>query len=201
MVRTGRPREFDPEQALDAAVGLFWERGFDATTLAQLRAAMGISSASFYATFSSKSELFVAVLERYCSTFGRVTDDLAEPGLEPRTVVERTLRASIDMQTDASHPRGCLTVVCGVTCSQANEQVCALLTQRRGTVRDNLVDCVRRAVASGELPPSTEPVALASMYNGFLLGISVQARDGVTRGELHAAVDHVMQLWDLLAVA
>lgn len=199
MARTGRPREFEIEDALDAAMRLFWERGYEATTLVQLREATGLSSASFYAAFSSKEGLFDAVVERYSSTFGRVTDAVADEELPPRVAVERILRESVVMQTDSSHPSGCLLVLSGGTYRSSKDQARALLADRRAAVRRNVVACVERAVARGELPADTDAEALASVFDGFLWGISTESRDGVAQETLDTAVGHVMRVWDAVA--
>ena len=199
MARTGRPREFDMDAALDAALCLFWEHGYESTSLAMLREAMGISSASFYAAFSSKEQLFAAIVGRYLTSFGRVTAAIADSALAPRTAVEQILRQSIAMQTDMSHPTGCLIVLGGPTCPPGNDPVSDLLTQQREVVRQNLAACIGRAVASGDLPASTEPAALASMYSAFLWGLSIEARDGLTAPALDAAVGQIMRVWDGLA--
>ncbi|WP_411144411.1 TetR/AcrR family transcriptional regulator [Streptomyces sp. x-80] len=200
MARTGRPRQFDRDDVLEAALRLFWEHGYAATSLAQLREAMRMSSASFYAAFSSKEQLFDAVVERYASSFGRVTDAIADDELPPREAVERILRQSAQMQTDASHPSGCL-LVSGATCSPANVTVHELLTGRRNLVRANVVACVERAKSLGELPSGTDAQALASVFVSFLWGLSTEARDGVPAGRLDAAVGYLMGVWDATAVA
>ena len=197
MSRTGRPREFDRADALRAAVRLFWERGYEATSLAELKAAMGgLSAASFYAAFSSKESLFREAVAEYAATHGRVTDPLRDPSLPPRQAVERALRASARMQSDPTHPPGCLVAQGMTNCSPENEHVGAVLAAERDGNRRGLLACVRRAVAAGELPADTDAVALAAMYNTFLLGLSCQARDGVPAATLDAAVTRLMATWD-----
>ncbi|MGW7003815.1 TetR/AcrR family transcriptional regulator [Streptomyces sp. NPDC054933] len=200
MARTGRPRQFDRDAVLEAALRLFWEHGYAATSLAQLREAMGMSSASFYAAFSSKEQLFDAVVERYASSFGRVTDAVADDELPPREAVERILRQSAQMQTDASHPSGCL-LVSGATCSPTNTSVHELLMGRRNLVRANVMACVERAKSLDELPADTNAEALASVFVGFLWGLSTEARDGVPAARLDTAVGYLMGVWDATAAA
>jgi len=107
MPRTGRPRGFDRDLAVQQAMRLFWEQGYEATSLAQLKGAMGgIAPASFYAAFKSKEALFREVLDRYLVTHGQVTAPLLDPAVPPRMAVEQSLRASARMQTDGAHPLG-----------------------------------------------------------------------------------------------
>lgn len=199
MPKTGRPREFDKDQALDAALIVFWEYGYEAASLSQLRSAMGLSSASLYAAFTSKRGLFEAVVERYADTFGRVTGPASCADLEAREAVELTLRQSVAMQTDASHPRGCLFVSSGSPAGLEDRQVRELLMMRRSMDRTNLTACVQRGIDSGELPADLDAEALGSAFHTFLVGISTEARDSLERATLDRAVDYLMGLWDLMA--
>ena len=176
---------------------LFWERGYEATSLTALKAAMGqISTASFYAAFGAKEALFRLALARYLETHGRVVAPLDDETLPPRDAIEQTLRQSARIQTDPDHPQGCLVVVSTATCSPGNRhiQTAAVVERQRNTA--GFLACVPRAVASGELRPDTDAGALAAVFNTFLLGLTPQARDGVPLAILDAAISQLMQIWD-----
>jgi len=197
MARTGRPRGFDKGEAMQQAMSLFWQHGYEATSLAQLKAAMGgISAASFYAAFASKEALFREVLVRYLATYGRVTGPLHDPVLPPREAIEQALRGSARMQTDPAHPLGCLVVLATSTCSPENGHLQALLAEERQHNRAGLLACVERAVAAGDLPHDTNAGALAAMFDTFLVGLTIQARDCVPLASLEAAVSGLMRVWD-----
>ena len=197
MPRTGRPRSFDKDEALGQAMRLFWEQGYEATSLAQLKDAMGgISPASFYAAFGSKEQLFRAALDRYIQTHGRVMLALGDLALRPRDAVERMLRQSARMQTDAAHPSGCLVMMSATVGSPENRHLQARLAEERNRNRAALRACVKRAIASGDLPPDTNAAALAGVFDTFLAGLSVQARDGVPAEALDSAISNLMQVWD-----
>ncbi len=200
MARTGRPRGFDKSEAVERAMLLFWELGYEATSLAQLRAAMGdISSASFYAAFRSKEALFEEVVGRYLDTHGRVIAPLGDPLLPPREAIERALRQSARMQTDPAHPSGCLVVLASTTCSPENDPIRSRLEAERERNRAALLACVERAIARGELPPDTDPRSFATVFDTFLVGLSTQARDRVPLAALDAAISLLMRVWDALA--
>ncbi|MFI7347307.1 TetR/AcrR family transcriptional regulator [Streptomyces sp. NPDC049936] len=199
MARPGRPREFDIDRALEAALHVFWEHGYEATSLAQLRAALGISSASFYAAFASKEELFIRIVERYAGSYARVTSPLADEDLSSREAIERALRASVAMQTDSSHPLGCLFVVTGTLNAPEDARVHKVLAEHRAVDRQNILACIERAMTRGELPADTNAPALEATFHMFLAGISTEARDGATAETLDAAVDQLMTIWDTLA--
>ena len=197
MARTGRPRGFDKDEAVLQAMRLFWEQGYEATSLAQLKAAMGgLSSASFYAAFGSKEGLFREVLARYMDTHGQVTAPLFDPVLPPRDAVEQTLRASARMQTDQAHPLGCLVVLSTTTCSAENRHLQALLAAERQRSRAGLRACVDRAKAMGELHADTDVDALAAVFDTFLVGLATQARDGVPVKALDAGISELIRMWD-----
>ncbi|MGF1276535.1 TetR/AcrR family transcriptional regulator [Acetobacter pasteurianus] len=201
MARTGRPREFDRDKALDAALTLFWTQGYEPTSLNQLKACMGnISPASFYAAFGSKEALFREVVQRYLETYGQVMEPLWDETRTPRDAIEQTLRRSARMQTTHSHPTGCLIVLGASNCSPENQSVQMLLAAERARTRKGIKACVDRAVANGELPPSPATETLPNLFTTFLHGMACEARDGDRAKKLNAAITTLMQIWDSLAV-
>src|SRR3954464_5444793 len=109
MTQRGRPRTFDRDLALSSAMHLCWEHGFDATSLSQLKAAMGngISAPSFYAAFESKEALYREAVELYLKSYGSVIKSLHDTSLAPREGVYLALHRSVEMQYGTGHPRGC----------------------------------------------------------------------------------------------
>ncbi|ALU60992.1 TetR/AcrR family transcriptional regulator [Pseudomonas syringae] len=201
MAQLGRPRTFDRDVAITQALHLFWEHGYDATSLSQLKATIGggITAPSFYAAFGSKQALFNEVMEHYLDTYGRVTDSLFDTNLPPRDAIELTLRRSAKMQCEPGHPTGCL-VALGLmsACSDESKAISEPLARARDLNRAGIVACIQRAVAAGELPATVIPETLAAVFDSFLLGLSTLARDGVPHATLDAAVTQVMRLWDSL---
>ncbi|GFZ58856.1 TetR family transcriptional regulator [Pseudomonas amygdali pv. eriobotryae] len=201
MAKMGRPRTFDRDVAINQALHLFWEHGYDATSLSQLKANIGggITAPSFYAAFGSKQALFNEVMERYLATYGRVTDSLFDNTLPPREAIELTLRRSAKMQCEPDHPKGCL-VALGLmsACTEESKAISEPLAKARNLNRAGIVACIHRAVAAGELPATVIPETLAAAFDSFLLGLSTLARDGVPYATLDAAVTQMMGLWDSL---
>lgn len=198
MARTGRPREFDRDKALEAAMTLFWAQGYEPTSLNQLKACMGdISPASFYAAFGSKEALFREVFEHYLETHGRAIAILRDETLPPRQAIELALRRSARMQTEPTHPPGCLTILGASNCSPENKHIEGILATERARNREAIKACVARAIASGELSSSTDADALTTTFDTFLLGIALEAKDGASAGRLETAISLLMQLWDI----
>lgn len=198
MPRTGRPRQFDRDAALDAAMQLFWRQGYESTSLDQLKQAMGsLSAASFYGAFGSKEKLYREALARYLGTYGQVVAPLHDDTLAARDALEQALRRSARMQTDAHLPTGCMLVLSAANAAPENTHLQALVAAERGRTRDAIRCGVERAVASGALPPGTDAEGLATLADALLVGMSVQARDGVPHTAIEAAVSSLLQLWDM----
>ncbi|MGB8941040.1 MAG: TetR/AcrR family transcriptional regulator [Streptomyces sp.] len=197
MPPAGRPRAFDMEAVLEAAMLLFWEQGYEATSLAQLRAATGLSSASLYGAFGSKEGLFKQVVEHYMKGPGGATDVVEGETLSPREAVAGLLHRSIDMQSNASHPSGCLIALSGTMRApgEGNAEVRAAVGARRAADRVRIRDCVERGIAAGELDADVDVDGVTAMIHSFLLGLSTQLRDGVAAATLHTAVDVLLLNW------
>ncbi|MFW7268244.1 TetR/AcrR family transcriptional regulator [Gluconacetobacter sp. Hr-1-5] len=201
MARTGRPREFDRDRAIDAAMALFWAQGYEPTSLSQLKACMGdISPASFYAAFGSKEALFREVVQQYLATYGQVMAPLWDESLAPRDAIERTLRGSARMQAARTHPTGCLVVSGASNCSPENEPVRTLLAAERQRTRAGIRACVERAIADGELRASAATDVLPDVLTTFFHGMTCEARDGMAAKKLDATVTSLLTLWDINAV-
>lgn len=195
--RMGRPRGFDRTEAIERALRLFWEHGYDSTSLEQLRAAMGgISAASFYAAFGSKEALFREAVERYVATYGQAIAPLWNLALSPRAAVEQALRNSACMQTDKAHPQGCLLVFGATACAPGTRQISEVLVGEREHARSGLRTCLTRARDNGEIAPTKNIEALVVLFETFLFGISPQARDDVSADALNIAISEVMTLLD-----
>lgn len=199
MAQMGRPRAFDRQLAVDQALQLFWEQGYEATSLSQLKASMGggISAPSFYAAFGSKEALYREAVQRYLDTFGRVNDTLWDDEVPPRDAIDLSLRRSSKMQCERGHPKGCM-VALGVMSAPTPEhaEVAKPLAESRQRTRAGFLNCVQRGIASGELDPSTDARSLATVFDGFLVGVSTLARDGVRYPAFDAAITQIMKVWD-----
>ena len=197
MARTGRPRKFDRDEALAAAMELFWKHGFEGASLERLRAAMGkISSASFYAAFASKEALYREVLARYLDTHGRVLEALSDGRLAPRDRIEQALRRSARMQTDASHPSGCMITLSATVGSAELDAPRVLAAAERAANRNAFGACVRAGIETGELRPDADAAGLAALFEGLLVGFSIQAVDQVPASALDGAITGALAAWD-----
>ncbi len=190
----GRPRKFDKQQALDAALKLFWNHGYDNTSVAQLSDAMGIKPASIYAAFGSKEELFMAVVERYGELNGGLyAQSLVKPSA--REVAESILTGEVELVTRKDWPDGCLVVQGALTTTPDSENIRQFMNGVRnipvGWMRDRFV----RAQEEGDLPPDADPETLAVYIMTVNCGLAVMARSGASREQLEQVVVQAMQSW------
>lgn len=202
MAQMGRPRTFDRDQAVEQALHLFWQHGYDATSLAQLKAGLGggISAPSFYAAFGSKEALFDECVQRYVATYAQVTECLWDESLPPRTAIETALRQSARMQCEDGHPKGCMVALGGMSApSLENARVANGLNQSRMRTRAGIVACVERGISAGQLPSSINPAAMATVFDSFLQGVSILARDNLPHAVIDAAITQLLMTWDSAA--
>lgn len=190
----GRPRAFDPDKALDAALEVFWEKGYEGASLTDLTEAMGINRPSLYAAFGNKEALFRRVLDRYTSEAGALQKKaLQEP--TARAVVEKWLYLNADALGDENRPRGCLLVQSALSCGEEANAIRQELIARRTAGTALLRKRLERARAEGDLPSDANPADLARYVASVSYGMSVQAVNGATRAELRRLVKIALQAW------
>jgi AcrR family transcriptional regulator len=191
----GRPRSFDREAALDRAMLLFWQHGYEATSLSQLTSAMGISPPSLYAAFGDKEALFLETVERYLARGGADAQALMGDAKTAREAMARFLGASAVRLTDPKFPSGCMVVLSAVSCSDAAASVQSKLAACRATWEKEMRQRIERGIVEGDVPPSTNAAALASFYMAVVQGMSLHAKDGAGRRRLEEIVEAAMQAW------
>ncbi|WP_426513365.1 TetR/AcrR family transcriptional regulator [Dactylosporangium sp. McL0621] len=191
----GRPRSFDRDEALERAMAVFWEHGYDATSIAMLTAAVGIGAPSLYAAFGDKRSLFLEALARYMHTYAAFTQRALTDKPDARAAVERLLRDAAAAYTRLDRPRGCLLITAATNCSPQSADIAAHLREQRAAGARALEAKIASAAQAGELPAGTDPGALATFYGAVLQGMSAQARDGATTADLHRIADHALLAW------
>jgi len=179
----GRPRCFDADKALDVAMDIFWRHGYEGATIAQLTDAMGINPPSLYAAFGSKEGLLRAALDRYTAKRAAFLTEILR-ATTAWGVAERLLMGIADVQTDPSHPPGCLLVQGGLACGSGSENVPFELASRRAETEDRLRERSEQAKAAGDLTATADPAALARYLSAVTVGMGVMASSGAGREEL-----------------
>jgi AcrR family transcriptional regulator len=192
--KPGRPRAFDADKALDAALKVFWRKGYEGTSLPDLTRAMGINRPSLYAAFGNKQQLFRRAMQRYSTgPAGFVADALAEP--TARAVVERLFRGGIDMVANSKNPRGCFMVQGALACGDEADCMRKAMLQQREAGVSELRKRLERARREGDLPADSDPAALARYVATIMHGMAVQAASGATPRELRHVADLALRAW------
>ncbi len=188
----GRPREFDRDAALAKARDVFWSRGYEGVSITDLVETLGLASARIYAAFGSKEKLFQEAVALYDEGEGGfATRALAEEPTAARAI-ERSLREAVETYTRKDRPQGCMVVSAATNCAAENDGVREFLADYRRRRTASLVERLERAVLEGELRPDADAPALGDYYATVLHGLSVQARDGVSRRRLLATIPTAM---------
>lgn len=176
----GRPREFDPDTVEDIAMKLFWDRGFDGVSISDLTRATGVNRRGIYAEFGSKEGLFERAKQRYVAgPGGYMAEALARP--TAREVAEAMVHGAAD--ATSGDPHGCLLVGNAAGLNEFRDAAACELARR-----------FDQAVAAGELS-DVDTLLLARWISAVCQGISIQARSGAGREELHAIADLAMAGW------
>jgi AcrR family transcriptional regulator len=191
----GRPREFDEEKALDLALELFWRQGYEGTSIADLRKAIGITAPSLYAAFSSKEELYRRVLEHYLAGLGRTLADALREEANTYAAVKRFLFESARKFAHSKNPRGCLISCAIPTCAPENRAVADIVAAKRITSVKILRSRFQETVKNGELPGDTDTEQLARFYGAVIQGMSIQALDGASVKALRGIAETALRAW------
>jgi AcrR family transcriptional regulator len=193
-VPMGRPREFDIEQALDAALAVFWAKGYEGASIQELCTAMGINRPSLYSAFGSKEGLFRRAIDRYAEgPAAYVRESLRQP--TARGVAEHLLHGAIALLSNPCHPRGCLVVQGALACGDASEPVRQELSARRAARLADLAVRLERAVEEGDLPATANAIDLARYLFTVVQGMAVQAASGADRACLQRVAEIALRAW------
>jgi AcrR family transcriptional regulator len=191
----GRPRGFDRDDVLDRAMRLFWERGYEATSISELTEAMGITPPTLYNFFGDKKRLFLEAVDWYQSGPGC----FAIRALAEEPTAERSMRRLLtDAAVSFSNPRdpkGCMVVLGATNCSVESSDVFAALADRRHAVETAVRRRIAAGQAAGEFAENTDIDALTGLVTATLYGLAIKARDGASRASLRKIVNQTMQTW------
>lgn len=191
----GRPRQFDIDVAIDAALTLFTEKGYEGASFAELAKAIGISPPSFYAAFGSKEGLFRRVLERYVTgARAAIQQSMAEP--TARDAVRHLLLGFVVAVTAHPTARGCLLVQGALVSSDNSMHLRDYLRQEREATTAALERRFQLAARSKDKTLPGEPASMARLTSMVLNGIAAQAASGVSQSDLIAAVESYVELFN-----
>ncbi len=186
MSPAGRPRTFDREEALKKAMLVFWKKGFEGTTMADLVAAIGMKAPSVYAAFGNKDALFREAVELYKNKVEQGPLKALNETTFILKALENSLNESVKM-VSGPEASSCLIMAGAINCAPEHQEHVQHLRNLRSMYKETLKNRFIRAIEDGQLIEGTQPDALAEFYFGFIHGLALRAKDGSTKEELHSS--------------
>ncbi|MDH2088139.1 TetR/AcrR family transcriptional regulator [Rhizobium pusense] len=193
--RRGRPRLLDRDVGLDIAARLFWERGYEGTSTADLTKAMGITPPTLYSMFGSKEELYRQALDFSIARENSRRSDILQSDLPLYEALRLYLYDIADGDTQPDKPRGCMVSTAVLQHAEENASVARLTATLREASMQALKTRFDRAVDEGELPAGTDTDTLARFYGAIIQGMSAQACDGACNALLKRLIDLALAAW------
>jgi len=180
---------------LQKAMQLFWSLGYDSTSMADLRAGLGITQASLYAAFGSKEQLFREAVDLYRRTTGFSTTRALASGATAREAIHEMLQAAVDAFSAPGAPGGCLLILGATNCALENKTVQDHLLFIRRQISQSISERLKKGQRDGDVPKTVPTAALTAYYSTILHGLALQSRDGASRKTLTRVVDFAMANW------
>jgi AcrR family transcriptional regulator len=192
----GRPAAFDRAVALQAAMKLFWERGYEGTSFDELIATMGVSASSFYNSFGSKEALYCEATRSYLEWSGQwFFAILNDPSIDAKTAFARLFETTAEEFTCGVHPVGCMIALAGTHCPPGMKNIRDMMAEHRAFSEGAMAARLRKGVVDGDVPEDADCSMLAAYYSAVARGLAVQARDGASREKLVEIGRLAMRAW------
>ncbi len=179
-----RPRAFDDDAVLDAAISCFWHRGLEATSIRELTDTMGINAPSLYNAFGDKRQLFMRSLERYANLSMRARLGRLAKSASPREALTTFFRDIITRSCDDPERRGCMIINTALEVAPHDPEIGRLVNGYLGEIEASLRDRVAAAQSLGECDPAIDAAATGRMLLGLLVGVRVLSRTGAPKAML-----------------
>ena len=194
-VTRGRPLSFDRDAALDAAMVVFWEQGYEGTSIDDLKRAMGLSASSIYAAFGAKEALYLKTIDRYRATTGGFGKPIFEEAADARTALERLLLSTASELTRTDQPRGCMISIALMYGSDEVASARSAVAEKRkigiGAIRRR----IQRDIDAGRLSKTVKASELTAFFVAVIQGMSARSRDGASSAELEVIARLAMKAW------
>ena len=186
----GRPREFDIDMALDAVMQVFWRKGYEATSVADLMAATGLHKGSIYGTFGDKHSLFIQALRRYLQEMNRMEAEALKGAESPLDGLRKVGHAMIDLvDDDSDEPKGCMAVNAVVEMAPHDEEVKRIMEEHVQEMRDTIIEAIVAAQDAGEITKDRPADVVAGMIMTFVSGLATTVKAYISTEEAHHLYD------------
>jgi TetR/AcrR family transcriptional repressor of nem operon len=190
----GRPRQFDVDQTLDAAMRAFWARGYEATSMADLMAATGLHKGSLYQAFGDKHALFIQALKRYLGEMARAGASAIQTAPTPRDGLARLGHTLIEITgEDRDEPRGCMALNALAELAPHDAEVRELLQGQVAWIRRGITATVMRAQEQGQISRERSPELVADLLLMFVWGLATSMKGYIDKAQAHALLDEQLE--------
>lgn len=196
--KRGRPKCFNEQEALQKAMLLFWEYGYEATSMSDLTQALNLSAPSIYSTFGDKAQLFQHCLEYYLQHEACPIEPIFQTAKTAKIAIELYLYETVKRLVQDHKPTGCMLVVAAMNCSEENQSLQQDLLLKRQQVKEKIYQRLQQGKAAGDLSIHANVQEMTDFYSTVIQGLTMQARDGVSKQQLNQVVDYAMQTWHVL---
>jgi TetR/AcrR family transcriptional repressor of nem operon len=188
-----RPRNFEPDAAIDRALDMFWSKGYETTSLDDLCAATGLSRSSFYATFGSKKNMLLQTVTRYSERRTPHLTVVLTQDMPVREAFAQLARQFIDQIVSGSGRRGCFLGNCAAELPRSDRAALAKVRDGLAATEAAFHDALVRGQARGELPPDADPTALARYLTAAFQGLRLVGKVNSDRQALTDIADTMLQ--------
>ena len=196
VANIGRPLEFDPDIALDAAMHQFWSKGYESTSMQDLLATMNLSKSSLYQAFGGKQQLFRQCVARYADQFSQMLRDGLSSAASGRQFIEDFLNSVLDDVSGQAQPRGCLVMNTASEFAQTEPEIAQDVAHSIERFRNVLRVAVERAQLEGDIPPERDAKTLANFLVSSMSGLKTQAKAGADAATLQGIISMVLKALD-----
>lgn len=191
-----RTRQFDERQALQAAMLVFWEKGYDGTSINDLEQAMGLNRTSIYNAFGNKGALFERVMSRYKESVMAELFARLDSAPNIREGIRRMLNGALDIHFDEDNPGGCLVVLSVMESGQHDDASISAMQQTMQELKSVLQSRISKAKKNGELAEDIDPGATATTIATTMAGMMVMGKANMSKASLKKTVNQILGLLD-----
>ena len=189
----GRPREFDEDEVTQRALEAFWNRGYQATSMANLTEAMGLAKGSVYKGFGDKKSLFLRALDIYLENGRAEYRAVDDQELSAEQVVRAWLKKVAELATDGAPRKGCFGVNCATELGPHDTEVRTRIEAHEAWLHRRLARTIQRGVDAGEFRQDLRPADAARWVTTVMAGMQVRGKVGISRREANRMADFAME--------
>ena len=189
-----RPKEFNPDDAIEKAMQVFWHKGYEATSMEDLLEAMDLNRGSLYDTFGDKRHLFLKVIDRYCTTFASSKFSLLDQPGPALPTLRRFISGMIEGGLADPQRRGCLIANTVMELSPHEKEIAGMVSQALKMVEDTFFNILARAKQQGELKNDKDPRALARFLTTMMQGTIVMIKAGASADVVKQTVETALSI-------